>query len=348
MDFTQASRSGTIATVGPMDTDCRFPGGVLHRLHRGPAGVRRQPTAGLDDFFKKMLDELYDGVYFVDPDRRILYWNRAAERLSGYMAAEVVGKSCLDDILQHRDSEDRRLCRDRCPVVESMELRKPVCKRVFLRHKEGYRLAVEVRVSPVMDERGRILGAVEIFRDAGGDLALESAYRSARELARKDPLTGLANRRFLSSFLAEQLLLYSRSGRRFSLIMIDIDHFKSVNDRFGHQVGDQALAEVARVLLRSSRGMDLAARYGGEEFAIVLPCTPLEHAAVIAERIRAQIEGLNWAEEIGLPALTASLGIAESAHGEDSDALIARADAALYEAKLRGRNHIHVSSHSES
>ena len=97
--------------------------------------------------------------------------------------------------------------------------------------------------------RGRTVGAVEIFRDAGSDLALESAYSSARELAQKDPLTGLANRRSLTSFVSEQLMLFCRSGRRFSVIMVDLDHFKAVNDTFGHTAGDRVLAEIAQVLL---------------------------------------------------------------------------------------------------
>ena len=299
----------------------------------------------LDDFFKKMLDELYDGVYFVDTDRRILYWNAAAERISGYAASEVVGSLCHDNILDHTDSAGCHLCHERCPLVATIQTRKQLCKRVFLKHKEGNRIAVEVRVSPVMDERGRSVGAVEIFRDASLDVALESAYCSARELAQKDPLTGLANRRSLTSFVTEQLLLFSHSGRRFSIIMVDLDRFKAVNDSFGHSAGDRVLAEVSDVLLESSRKMDLAGRHGGEEFMVVLPNTSLEQAATIAERIRAEIEGRNWGASIGISALTASLGVAASCPGDDWDSLISRADAALYEAKEHGRNRVYVSRH---
>lgn len=328
-----------------MDARPKISGFGIDREHCGQDHVSPDDTPILDGFFKKMLDELYDGVYFVNTERRILYWNAAAERLSGYAASEVVGSLCHDNILDHTDSAGCHLCHERCPLVATIETRNQLCKRVFLKHKEGNRVAVEVRVSPVMDERGRTVGAVEIFRDAGSDLALESAYRSARELAQKDPLTGLANRRSFSSFVSEQLILFCRSGRRFSVIMVDLDHFKAVNDIYGHSAGDRVLAEVAQVLLESSREIDLAGRYGGEEFVVVLPNTSLEQAATIAERIRAEIQGRKCWAVIGLPALTASLGVADSCPGDDWDSLISRADAALYEAKQHGRNRAHVSWH---
>ena len=329
-------------------TDERAPQ-VLRVRHRSGvlrAGPREPDDAPiLDGFFKKMLDELYDGVYFVNSGRRILYWNAATERLSGYAASEVVGSLCFDNILDHADSAGCHLCHERCPLAATIETGKQLCKRVFLRHKEANRIAVEVRVSPVIDERGRTIGAVEIFRDAGSDLALESAYSSARELAQKDPLTGLANRRSLASFVSEQLMLFCRSGRRFSVIMVDLDHFKAVNDRFGHTAGDRVLAEIAHVLLESSREMDLAGRDGGDEFAVVLPNTSLEQAATIAGRIRAGIQDRNWGASIGISALTGSLEVADSCPGDDWDSLISRADATLYDAKQHGRNRAHVSRH---
>jgi len=326
-----------------MNAHLTFTGFGIDREYSGyhDAGLDDAPI--LDGFFKKMLDELYDGVYFVNLERRILYWNTAAERLSGYTAAEVVGRLCFDNILDHTDFKGCHLCRTRCPLAATMLTKEQLCRRVFLRHKEGHRIAVEVRASPVEDARGHTIGAVEIFRDAGSDLALESAYRSARELAHKDPLTGLANRRSLTAFVSEQLALFSRSGRRFSIIMVDVDHFKAVNDTFGHSTGDRALAEVAQILLESSREMDLTGRFGGDEFVVVLPNTSLEHATKFAERIRGKIEGKHREATIGLPALTASLGVANSCPGDDWESLVSRVDVALYEAKQQGRNRVHVS-----
>lgn len=301
----------------------------------GPADL--EPPI-LVDFFKKMLDELYDGVYFVDTRRRILYWNDGAERISGHAASEVVGSFCFDNILDHTDPTGCHLCQDRCPLVASIQTRSQHCKRVFLRHKNGGRVPVEVRTSPVTDDCGRVVGAVEIFRDAGVDLALESAYRSARELAERDPLTGLANRHSLTAFVTEQVMLCRHSGRRFSVIMVDLDHFKEINDSLGHPAGDTVLVGIARLLLSACRDTDLAGHYGGDEFLVLLPNTGLDFATAIAERIRAGIMDSSRSGNASLPGLSASIGVAETTPADSWDSLIARADAALYRAKHQGRN----------
>jgi len=134
-----------------MDARPTFTGFGIDREHSRYHHASPDDAPILDGFFKKMLDELYDGVYFVNSERRILYWNAAAERLSGYTAAEVVGSLCFDNILDHTEAEGCHLCHERCPLAATMQSRKQLCKRVFLKHKEGNRIAVEVRVSPVMD-----------------------------------------------------------------------------------------------------------------------------------------------------------------------------------------------------
>ncbi len=311
-----------------------------------PGDIHRPGSPLLGDFFKKMLDELYDGVYFVNTERRILYWNAAAERISGYSAAEVVGKSCSDNVLEHADADGCILCQHACPLVVSIRTRQAVCKRVYLKHRMGHRLAVEVRTSPVTDDRGRIMGAVEVFRDAGAELALESAYRQARDLAAKDPLTGLANRRFLTSFVAEQLEVGCRADRHFALILLDVDHFKAINDENGHKVGDVVLQRLSDYLRQGVRDMDLVARFGGEEFLILLPGADSRLAGEIAERIRSDVANLGIRispSEVqkapeGVIRITVSLGVGSVRPGEDPDGVIRRVDEAMYRAKSGGRN----------
>jgi len=158
--------------------------------------------------------------------------------------------------------------------------------------------------------------------------------------ARTDPLTGLANRRAFDEEIDRRLAEYNRQGNVFSVVMIDIDHFKQFNDTHGHQAGDEVLRGLADVLRETAREMDEVARYGGEEFAMILPRTRIEEACTAAERVRAAIDAtrFNYADKALL--VTASLGVAELRSGEDVETLIRRADSALYVTKDSGRNRV--------
>jgi len=161
------------------------------------------------------------------------------------------------------------------------------------------------------------------------------------ERAERDELTGLANRRALDDRLREEIDRARRYGTHLTLVLIDLDDFKHVNDRYGHQCGDDVLRVVGALLSRSVRELDLAARYGGEEFALVLPGTVADGARRVAEKIRATV----GAVEIPAPSaerirVTASFGMAEFPAWSTVEELIAEADRCLYEAKRHGKNRV--------
>jgi diguanylate cyclase (GGDEF)-like protein/PAS domain S-box-containing protein len=288
-------------------------------------------------FLDKLLENLYDGVFFVDRDRRILYWNKGAERISGYPASEVVGNYCHANILDHVNEEGCRLCYSGCPLVEAVSRAASTVKRDILKHRDGRRIPVDIHVMPAIDDQGHVLGGVEILRDASGAEALEATLVQMCELAARDSLTGLANRRHLDDMLRLEHEAVRRTGRPFSVIMADIDHFKRINDTFGHQVGDQALVAFAHELERLCRSRDLVGRFGGDEFLVILPGTRLTDAIIIADRMR---RAAHRASPIQMAAqkMTVSLGVAEADESGTPDGLTREVDAALYEAKASGRN----------
>ncbi len=156
------------------------------------------------------------------------------------------------------------------------------------------------------------------------------------ELAVTDKLTGLKNRRFFQEKLEEQLAIFDETAQLFSLLILDIDHFKKVNDTYGHQVGDEVLAQLARILNAHARQDDVVARYGGEEFVIILPETDVDTSRTIAEQIRQVVEQAVW--QTGK--VTISIGIATVTE-EDTDAtILKKADQALYVSKENGRNRV--------
>jgi diguanylate cyclase (GGDEF)-like protein len=169
---------------------------------------------------------------------------------------------------------------------------------------------------------------------------LADERRAMERLALTDPLTGLANRRHFDAQLARMLVQAGLDGREASLVLVDLDHFKQVNDRHSHSTGDGVLRLVAAEIARQSRVSDLPARIGGEEFAILLPDTALPEASTVAERIRVAVAQLDLGALAAGLRVTVSAGVAGSAADPAPDAVLAAADAALYEAKRSGRNRV--------
>ncbi|HLI99105.1 MAG TPA: GGDEF domain-containing protein [Bradyrhizobium sp.] len=170
---------------------------------------------------------------------------------------------------------------------------------------------------------------------------IKDSLKLAEQHSNTDPLTGLANRRSLDAFLRSAQIAAMETGNPLSILMIDIDHFKQFNDSFGHQVGDQVLRLVAKILQENVRDCDLAARYGGEELMAILPDAALDACADAAERIRrriaeARLTRRTTGEEVS--SVTVSIGVAQFRMAESADSLIERCDRALYQAKRAGRN----------
>ncbi|WP_424363250.1 PleD family two-component system response regulator [Methylocystis parvus] len=173
--------------------------------------------------------------------------------------------------------------------------------------------------------------------------SLRDNVQAAIELAVVDALTGLNNRRFLETHLANALDQAAHKGRPLSLMILDIDHFKSVNDTYGHDAGDEVLKTFAQRIKRVLRGADLVCRLGGEEFVVVMPDTPLEVAERVAERVRAAVEWEKFpidAKATRTIPITTSIGLAERGADANADALLRRADKALYASKSSGRNRV--------
>ncbi|MBK1717676.1 biofilm regulation diguanylate cyclase SiaD [Thiocystis violacea] len=164
---------------------------------------------------------------------------------------------------------------------------------------------------------------------------------SLRQAANQDALTGLANRRHLMERLKDESQRATRKGSQLAVAMMDVDYFKQINDRFGHEVGDQALREIADAVRQGVRRYDIHGRWGGEEFLLMLPETDQPEAVAVLERIRERIGAIHVGEQAPVR-LSASFGVTLLRHGEDTDDTLKRADDALFEAKRNGRDRVEV------
>ncbi len=298
--------------------------------------------AQAQDPFRDLVDTYHDGIYFVDCDRVITYWNQGAESLTGYSSGEVVGRRCMDDILCHVDHcTGERMCSNRCPLALSMDDGQTRVAQVFLKHKQGHRQPVVMRTSPVRDHRGVIVGGVEVFSDHSELHEIREKLEELERMALLDPLTGIGNRRYFEMNLHARLDERHRYGTPFGLLLIDLDHFKRINDDHGHEAGDAVLKMVGQTLAFSCRKSDLACRWGGEEFAVILGNMGPGGLREAVERVQGLVRRSSHTLEDGTRLRVTFSGGATLASAEDTDqALLQRADALLYRGKLEGRDRV--------
>jgi diguanylate cyclase (GGDEF)-like protein/PAS domain S-box-containing protein len=286
-----------------------------------------------DDFYKTLLDHLHDGVYFVDRERRISYWNQAAERITGYGAHQVVGRHCNENILQHVDELGNSLCLGHCALSQAMDQGKTEEREAFLHHLDGHRVAVVVRAVPIRDGEGRIVGAVEIFSDDCRRLENRRRIAELESLAFADALTELANRRFTEITLGLSLDKWERYGWPFGVVLLDVDDFKSINDNHGHPAGDRVLQMVAKTLRGTSRPSDVVGRWGGDEFLAVLQNMDEIQLRRSAKKFEGLIRTSNLMVGGSEVSVTVSTGAALILPGDTVETIFQRADEALYETK---------------
>jgi diguanylate cyclase (GGDEF)-like protein/PAS domain S-box-containing protein len=295
-----------------------------------------------EDLYKRILDSLYDGVYFVDTDRRITYWNPGAERITGYRPDEAVGRRCQDNFLVHVDDRGNSLCLNGCPLSWTMASGRPREAEVYLQHKDGYRLPVSVRATPIRDGTGRVIGAVEVFSDNTRVAAMIDLNKELRQLSLLDPLTEVGNRRFLKQQLVARLDEQDRYGWRVGVLFVDVDHFKGINDRNDHIVGDRVMRMVARTLVNGVRSFDSVGRWGGDEFVVLVANVDEEQLHTVAEKLRCLVESSGLTEGEETIRVTVSVGGVLAETGEHPEAVIRRADRLMLASKFAGRNRVTI------
>ncbi|MBX3437720.1 MAG: diguanylate cyclase [Planctomycetaceae bacterium] len=284
------------------------------------------------------LETLYDGFYVLDPDLRFAVWSSGAEQLLGRSSAQMLGQAWTSRQLSYRDKNGKPLTDRECPIKEVTTTSLPVCRTLQIHRRGGGWLEAELQAFPLLDRRGSLQGVAEIFRDVTRTKRNSPQFRELKLAASRDALTGVANRGELERQLKELLQeTEHESNGTFSLLFLDIDHFKSINDTHGHSLGDRVLIAIARLLQSELYSGELVARYGGEEFVILCPATDLTAAARKAERLRTAVMETTISDEERLR-ITASLGVAQWEPGDTAEGLMHRADSALYQAKEKGRN----------
>lgn len=293
--------------------------------------------------FQTVLECVHDIIIVTDaasidpPGPRIVYVNAAFERITGYQRDEVINRD--PRFLQGPDTSRE----ERVKIRTALQAGLPVRATVVNYTRAGNPYWVELNIVPLRSHTGALTHYVSLGRDLTQQKRLQDElYR----LATTDPLTAIENRRYFFDRAVIEVDKARRYQRPLSLITFDIDHFKRLNDQYGHDCGDVVLEAVAARAAGLLRSVDLFGRLGGEEFVIALPETSLDRAREVAERLRNEIASAPYTAKLVRVDVSASFGVAtlNAARSDSLEALMRRADNAMYEAKDGGRNTVRVSS----
>jgi diguanylate cyclase (GGDEF)-like protein/PAS domain S-box-containing protein len=289
-----------------------------------------------EQLFGACVEQAYDAVVITDaqldrPGPTIIYVNPAFEAMTGYSREEIIGQS--PRILQGPKTDRGTLDRMRRSLAAGQFFE----GRTVNYRKDGTTFHMEWSVSPVRDTAGTLTHYVAVQRDITPQVVLESELERR---ATTDPLTGLYNRLRMEELIATELSRLRRYGGEATLLLLDLDHFKEVNDRFGHHAGDQVLRELTALLQAQSREADLLARWGGEEFVLLAPETFAAEGQALADKLRQAVAHHDFSQ---IDQLTVSMGLVALSPGDGIQDIMQRADQALYAAKGAGRNRLELS-----
>lgn len=294
----------------------------------------------LEQRFSLITNVIGEGIFLVDSDGRILFSNPEANRLLGYRSDEIA-KVLIHETVCKQQPDGCYYKKEENPLLGAITEGENYSNNdgVFS-CKSGKMLPVMVASRPVYKGE-KLNGAVVAFRDITSEKehlrSLETINELLEKQATTDALTGIFNRMKFNKVLTFEMKRSERYHCPLSLILFDIDHFKHVNDQYGHHAGDRVLVRMTKLVSANMRQTDIFARWGGEEFVILTPGITLEQSVIVANKARRKIETYDFENP---SRVTASFGVAEYQAGDNSTSLINRADDALYRAKEAGRNQV--------
>ncbi len=289
-----------------------------------------------------IIGNLFEGAYFVDKERTITSWNRGAEEITGFTAAEVLNRKCYDNILNHVDENGVGLCFQGCPLQASMVEGVSREASVYLQHKDGHRVPVLVRAIPLFNEKNEAIGAMEFFSENKKEHSLLSKIERYRKESSEDQLTQIPNRRYLETIIESKVREFQTVNTPFGICFLDIDNFKRVNDDYGHDIGDEILKIVSKTVQSNLRNSDSIGRWGGEEFIIVFSNLDIHGLSIVSEKIRYLIENSKYRSGKTEVQVSVSIGATISLETDTVKSIIKRADELMYQSKLDGKNRVTI------
>ncbi len=309
------------------------------------------PEQNIDEIFPKaaksyclaIFDHLEDAIVCLDTDQKIIFWNKAAEVISGRAASEVLGNVCFEDLGLFSDAEGVDICKGKCPVKLTLKDGVDRTLDVYLRHKHGFRVPAILRILPVPGEDGAIVGAAGVFVGTAPKVTIPLNIAHLEKLDLVDPDTGIASKTYLDMTLKTRLEEFQKYNLSFGLIYVDVDNYDKILEKQGRFNAGKILRTVARTLHKNVRFFDIVGRWSTEEFLVILLNIDESRLDIVANKLRLLIGESYITTETGMLNATVSMGASLALRYDSVESLVKRGEQLMMHSKWLGKNRVSLS-----
>jgi diguanylate cyclase (GGDEF)-like protein len=290
-----------------------------------------------------VLNQVQDAVVWLDRDRKVVYWNKAAEQISGREAAAVLGKACFEEPALFVDFAGVNICRDKCPVSMTLKDGAPRALDVYLEHKEGFRTPASLRIMPVLKDNGEIIGAVETFTSTAPKITLPLGLPELEKMGLVETETGIPSKQYLDMTLNTRVEEFQKYGLPFGLIYVDVDGYGKILEKHGRFNASKIVRTVARTLHKNIRFFDIVGRWSTEEFLVVLLNIDEGRLDIVANKLRLLVAESYITTETGMLNATVSMGASLVLRYDTVESLVKRGEQLMMHSKWLGKNRVSMS-----
>ena len=295
------------------------------------------------DLCNSVLNQVQDAVVWLNKDRKVVYWNKAAEQISGVEGAGVLGRACFEEPALFVDFGGVNICRDKCPVAMTLKDGALRTLDVYLQHKEGFRMPASLRIVPVFKEDGEIMGAVETFTSTAPKVTIPLRLEELEKMGLLDAETGIPSKQYLDMTLSSRMEEFQKFGLSFGLIYVDLDNYGKILEKYGRFNASKIVRTVARTLHKNIRFFDIVGRWGTEEFLVILLNIDDSRLDIVANKLRLLIAESYITTETGMLNATVSMGASLVLRYDTVESLVKRGEQLMMHSKWLGKNRVSMS-----
>ena len=288
--------------------------------------------------YQNLLDNLYEGVYYVDTEKKIRYWSRGAEKITGYKSSETIGRFCSDDILMHKSLEGENFCNSNCMLSSTLSTGQVYKTEAYLKHKDGHQVHVSIRIAPMYGPKGNIVGVTQIFTDNKDHFQISKEDIKKHEDLFFDPVTRLPSKNYTDMIINARFGEFKRYSWPFGAFFFQIDNYDKMKSIYGDKIKDDILKQVTKIISDHFRSFDTLGKWSEKEFVAIIINVDEERMAKLGERLVKLVEKTSLPVGKGSVTLTISLGGTIATLKDSVEILINRLKELTEQSILKGGN----------